>query len=127
MARASVKYGVERALIRAHIKVESDFNPYAVNPSDPSYGLMGITPQLAQDYGVVYDYMNPTAQEIAKLKDPEMNISIGTRYLAKLHKEYEFDVATQMYNCGITGYLKNGVRVPEYLAKIKRYYNEFRT
>ena len=125
--RASLRWGVEAALIKAHIQVESSFNPNATNSADPSYGLMGITPICAQDFGYVVDWRNPTKDEIAALYDPKINIEIGTRFLKKLHDKYEFDVATQMYNCGEYNYNNKHVRVPEYLSKIKGYYDEFRT
>ena len=123
--RIATRHGVEEALVLAHVKVESDFNPRAKNPNDPSYGLMAITPILAQDYGFVYDWKNPTPGEIEKLYDPELNLTIGVKFIKRLHAEYPFDAAVQMYNCGETGY-NSGVRVPEYLAKVKRYYNEYR-
>ena len=127
VSRFSRRFGVEEALIHAHIQVESSGNPNATNPSDPSYGLMGVTPRLAQDYGFVSDWRNVTAAEIAKLKDPAINIEIGSRFLSYLHRKYPFDVATQMYNCGEHGYNTNGVRVPEYLSRVRRWYDEFRT
>ena len=127
VSKYSRRFGVEEALIHAHIQVESSGNPNAVNPSDPSYGLMGITPRLAQDYGFVHDWRSVTADEIASLKDPAVNIEIGARFISYLHSKYDFDVAVQMYNCGEHGYNVNGVRVPEYLSRVKRWYNEFRT
>ena len=122
----SKRYGVEEALIMAHIQVESSGNPEAVNPSDPSYGLMGITPILAEDFGYIPDHTRVIASDIEKIKRPSVNIECGTRFIAKLHSKYDFDTATQMYNCGEQGY-KNGVRVPTYLSRVKRYYNEYRT
>jgi soluble lytic murein transglycosylase-like protein len=120
------RYGVEEALVRAIIKVESDFNPNAVNPSDPSYGLMQIMPILAEDYGFVKDWHNVTEAEIAMIRLPENNVQIGTRFLAKLVKKYPQGVAIQMYNVGEAGY-NSGHRAAEYLAKVTRWYNEYRT
>lgn len=116
------KTGINPNLIFAHIFVESSGDPNAENPFDPSYGLMGITPILAQDYGYVRDYRFVTQAEIDRIKNPEVNVEIGSKYLKKLHALYPFDIATQMYNCGIKGY-NDGVRVPEYLAKIKKELN----
>ena len=127
VSRFSRRFGVEEALIHAHIQVESSGNPNAVNPGDPSYGLMGITPRLAYDYGFVQNWKDPTAADIAKLKDPAVNIEIGARFISYLHKKYPFDTAVQMYNCGEHGYNSNGVRVPEYLSRVRRWYDEFRT
>lgn len=127
ISKYGYRFGVDTALIKAHIMTESSGDPNAVNPSDPSYGLMGITPRLAQDYGFVKDWRMPTDAEIAKLKDPAINIEIGTRFLSYLHGKYEFEIATQMYNCGEHGYNVNGVRVPAYLSRVRRYYDEFRS
>ena len=126
IAENAKRYSVDPALIRAFIKVESDFNPNAVNPSDPSYGLMQITPMLAEDYGIVRDYHNPTEAEIAMIKVPSTNVRIGTWQISRLLSDYIFEIAVQMYNVGITGY-KKGVRASDYLAKITRYYNEYKS
>lgn len=119
----AVRYNINEKLIKAHIQVESSWDVDAVNPNDPSYGLMGISTKLAQDYGLCRDWRNVTPEEVEAIKNPENNIAAGARFLNYLHiyKKYPFEVATQMYNCGEQGY-KNGVRVPEYLAKIERYY-----
>jgi soluble lytic murein transglycosylase-like protein len=127
ISKNSRRFGVEEALIRAHIQVESSGNPNASNPLDPSWGLMGITPICAQDYGFVLDWHNPTAEEIANLRRPEINIEIGTRHLSYLHGKYDFTTATQMYNCGEFNFNVKGVRVPEYLSRVRRWYDEFRT
>jgi soluble lytic murein transglycosylase-like protein len=126
IAENAKRYGVDPALIRAFIKVESNFNPNAVNPSDPSYGLMQIMPILAEDYGIVRDWRNVTGAEIAMIKLPSTNVRIGTWHIARLLNHYPFDEAVQMYNVGETGY-KNGKRASEYLAKITRCYNEYKS
>lgn len=123
---ASRRWGVEAALIRAVIKVESDFNPNAVNPNDPSYGLMQITPILAEDFGYVKDWRNATEAEIAMIRLPATNVQIGTRFLAKLLSKYSQGIAIQMYNLGESGY-NSGHRAADYLAKVTRYYNEYKS
>lgn len=125
------RYTVDPALIRAFIQVESSGNPNAINPLSGtnkavSYGLMQITPALAEDYGIVRDYHNATEAEIAMIMVPSTNVRIGTWFISKLLNQYAFDEAVQMYNVGITGY-KNGARASDYLAKIKRYYNEYKS
>lgn len=119
------KWNINPLLIKAHIQVESSWDVDAVNPNDPSYGLMGISTMLAQDYGLCRDWRNVTPTEIENIKNPENNIEAGARFLNYLHlyKGYSFEVATQMYNCGERGYNEKGIRVPEYLAKIRKYYN----
>ena len=110
------KYGVDPLLVFAVIRHESNFNPNAVNPNDPSYGLMQITKAVTKDFG----------KPDANLFDPETNIEIGTWFLAYLVNKHGLDIGVQMYNCWETGYLKNGVRVPNYLAKVKGYYQEYK-
>lgn len=116
---------VELALVKAIVKVESNFNPDAKNPSDPSYGLMQITPMLAQDYGLVRNYRAVTNSEIATLLDPSKNLDVGCWYLSDLMGRYSFDEAVQMYNVGITGYTINGARNTDYLEKVRRYYEQY--
>ena len=124
MADKADQYGVDRALVKAIAKKESNFNPRAKNPADPSYGLMQITPILAQDYGLVKDYRNPTASEIERLYDLENNLYVGCSQLAHLRSIRSFDVAVQMYNVGQTGYM-NGYRNYDYLNKVRFYYEKY--
>lgn len=124
--RVANRYGVDPALVKAIIRQESNFNPYAVNPSDPSYGLMQIMPILGQDFGIVKEWQNPTESEIAMIKDPETNIRCGTWFLSTLLKDNPLDAAIQMYNVGRRGY-NEGRRNADYLAKVKRFYNEYQS
>ena len=126
MAEKADQYGVDRALVKAIAKVESNFNPRAKNPADPSYGLMQITPILAQDFGLVKDYRNPTASEIERLYDLENNLYVGCSQLAHLRSIRSFNVAVQMYNVGQAGYMK-GVRNYDYLNKVRSYYDKYRS
>ena len=123
---AAAKYGVEAALVKAVAMTESSLNPNAVNPMDPSYGLMQIMPILAEDFGIVKDWRNVTEAEIAMIKDPQTNLRIGAWHLKRLTSKYPIDVALQMYNVGETGY-KNGKRAVDYANKVLRYYNEYRS
>jgi len=122
----SIRFRVPEALIRAIIKVESDYNPYAVNPSDPSYGLMQVTPILAETYGYCRDHVNPTEAEIAMIMRPELNVMIGTKFLGELTSRHSLEESIQMYNVGEAGF-NAGRRSPDYLEKVMRYYNEYAT
>lgn len=112
---ASVNYGVPMSLIKAIIRNESTFNPEAVNPSDPSAGLMQTTPYMASA-------MLGYKVTLEDLKDPQKAITAGTKYLDYLlnKRKYPFDDAIQMYNLGEPKF-KKGYRAPEYLANVKRY------
>lgn len=125
ISAAAHKYSVNAALIKAVAMTESSLNPNATNPKDPSYGLMGIMPILAEDFGIVRDWHNVTAAELAMIKNPETNLNIGAWFLSKLLGKYSFDQAIQSYNVGEQGY-KDGSRNSGYLANVTRYYNEFR-
>lgn len=96
--------GLEAALVFAIIKHESNWNPSAVNPSDPSYGLMQLN---AHYFGIV--------------TDPSENLRIGCQLLGNLMSRYDMNTAIQMYNAGEQGFL-NGVRVPAYLADVLKWY-----
>jgi len=125
IAKAADTWGIENALIKAIIRKESSFNSDAINPKDPSYGLMGITPIAAQDFGFVRDYNNVTNAEIASIFDVENNVNIGVRRLVYLLGKYPFDTAVQMYNVGESGY-NSGRRNYSYLSEVKRFYNEYK-
>ena len=118
------QWGLDPALVKAVAKVESGFNPMAKNPSDPSYGLMQITPGLAYDYGLITNYISPSELEIEMIYNIDNNLSIACWFMQRLHSRYEFDQAVQSYNVGEGGYI-NGVRNYDYLNKVERYYNEY--
>ena len=59
--------------VMAVIETESQFNVRAINPADPSYGLMQIMLPTAKDMG--------HSGSFVALMDPETNIRIGAKYL----------------------------------------------
>lgn len=111
--QAALTYRVPKALIKAIIRTESTFDPGAVNPADPSAGLMQVTPKTASA-------MLGRPVTIEELKRPEVSITAGTKFLGYLLERYPLEDAIQMYNLGETKFRK-GSRVPEYLARVKKY------
>lgn len=119
---ASKKYGVDENLIRAIIKVESNFNPNCVSRAGAK-GLMQLMPENCRDLGV---------------KDPlniEENIDGGTRHIKEYLDKYNGDVemALMAYNGGPTRMARRGVKsindiykmpkeTQNYVPKVMKYY-----
>jgi soluble lytic murein transglycosylase-like protein len=87
---AAERHRVDPLLLAAIVSVESGFSPRAVSPQG-AMGLMQIVPDLAQDYGVTGD-----------LLDPYVNADIGGRYVRSLLKDYNGDIERVLaaYNAG---------------------------
>lgn len=120
----ATEWGLDPALVKAVAKVESNFDPKAKNPADPSYGLMQITPALAYDYGLITNYKEPSWLEIEMIYNIDNNLSVACWFMERLHSKYDFDQAVQSYNVGETGY-KLGHRNFDYLEKVRRYYEKY--
>lgn len=92
----SEKYNVEKELIYAIIKVESNFDKDAVSKSNAK-GLMQIMSATAREIADKYG-INLTEDNIA---EPEINIEIGTIYISQLLEKYNNkEVALAAYNAG---------------------------
>lgn len=104
---ASRKHGVDPDLVKAVIKVESDFNPNAVSPRN-AMGIMQLMPETARDYSVDDPF------------DPKENIDGGVRALRDLMDYFNNDLALSLaaYNAGKEVVIKNGFRVPPYAETI---------
>jgi len=93
----AARYSLDPATVLAVIYVESSFNPRA-RSSKGAVGLMQIMPVTAREMG---DELGYRLDEI-DLEDAEINIRLGTYYLATLLRRYEeLDRALQAYNGGI--------------------------
>ncbi|MCC0632891.1 lytic transglycosylase domain-containing protein [Clostridioides sp. ZZV15-6388] len=120
--QASNKYNVDANLIKAIIKVESDFNPNTVS-SAGAKGLMQLMPENCRDLGVTDPF------------NIEQNIDAGTRHI----KEYidmfggSIEMGLMAYNGGPGRMKSRGVesisdlyKMPKetqnYIPKVMKYY-----
>lgn len=83
----SNRFNISRNLIYAIMKVESDFNPFAVS-SAKAIGLMQVVPSTAGSD--TYEYLNGRkgTPSTKKLFVPRTNILFGTTYLHLLETRY---------------------------------------
>lgn len=115
-------HGVDPALVRAIIKVESNWNTKAVS-SAGAQGLMQLMPKTAAGLGVTDSF------------DPEQNIRGGTKYIADLLTRYNGDVekAVGAYNCGegnmdkvIAGKRELPKQTAKYVPKVLALYRKYK-
>jgi len=90
--------GVERELVWAIMREESSFRP-RVHSSAGAIGLMQLMPETAAR--VARRAKRPAPDEAA-LETPEVNVELGTRYLAELRERLDGRVSAMIasYNAG---------------------------
>ena len=105
--KASTTYNVDKRLLIAVAKTESDFNPKATSGAGAK-GIMQLMDRTAKDLGVKDSY------------DPEQNIMGGAKLLSQLLKKYDGDrnKALAGYNAGTGNVAKYGAE------KYSSYYNK---
>ena len=107
VSKYSEEYGIEEELIYALIKAESNFNSKAVSNRNAK-GLMQLMDSTAREVA------NKNGIELTEnnILDPEINIQIGTKYIASLLEKYNcVEVALAAYNAGsgnVDKWIKNG-------------------
>lgn len=101
----ATRYHVSESLVYAIIKVESNFNPYAVS-SAGAFGLMQLVPTTAgiDAYEVVYG--KPQTPSRDYLFDPDHNVELGTAYLNLLSTRYLANIVNpvSLEYCTIAAY-----------------------
>ena len=115
---AAERYSLDPELIRSIIKVESNFNPFAVSEKG-AMGLMQLMPGTAEEMHV---------REPFEASD---NIMGGSRYLRKMLNLFEGDLRLGLaaYNAGPNRVLENRriPKIPEtkqYVEKVLREYGK---
>lgn len=116
----AARYGVDYALIKAIISIESDFNHRAVS-SKGARGLMQLMPQTAQELKVHNSF------------DPRQNIDGGTRYFRKMLDNFNGDISLSLaaYNAG-PGLVKRVGSIPaipetrDYVQKVLQMYQIYK-
>lgn len=101
---AAKAYHMSPELIKAIIKVESNYNPRAVSPKG-ARGLMQLMPATAKRFGVADSF------------DPEDNITGGVKYLRYLCNEFgeqNLKLVLAGYNAGEEAVRKYGNKIPPY-------------
>ena len=118
--KASRRHSIDSALIKAVVRAESNFDPYAVSYAG-AQGLMQLMPETAKDMDVV----NPF--------DIEDNIYGGVRYLKKLLNHFKGDISLSVaaYNAGRTAVIRYGGIPPykqtkTYVRKVLAFYDGYK-
>jgi soluble lytic murein transglycosylase-like protein len=111
------RHGVDPSLVHALVKVESDFNPYALSRKG-AMGLMQLMPQTAVDMNIKNTF------------NPIENIDGGVKYLRYLIDRYEgnLSLALAAYNSGEMAVKRWGTVPPfketqNYVKRILKIYN----
>ena len=113
-------HGVDPALIKAVIQVESGGNPMAVSPAG-ARGLMQLMPDTAAEFGVKDSL------------DPHQNIQAGTRFVKRLLDRYQgnLKLALAAYNWGMGNLERNPDTLPretkDFIARVQEKYLAFRS
>lgn len=108
----AVQNGLDAALLKAMVAVESGYDPAAVSDKG-AVGLMQVLPETGMRYGVAADAKRSVVQ---KLMDPAINLGIGARYLRDLLRMFADDrsLALAAYNAGEQAVRQYGNQVPPY-------------
>jgi hypothetical protein len=98
--QAAAKWGIDKRLAHALIRVESNYNPLAISRKG-AMGLMQLMPATAQQYGVRDPF------------DPLENLEAGMRHLRYLMDRFDPRRAIAAYNAG-EGAVRRYGAVPPY-------------
>ena len=118
---AAALYQIPEALVRAVIKVESDYDPRAVSRAN-ARGLMQMIPETAE------------RMMVTDIFDPRQNIFGGVRYLRVLANTFNgnLELTIAAYNAGENAVIRHGGIPPyeetqAYVVKVLAYYRYYRS
>ncbi|WP_233168005.1 lytic transglycosylase domain-containing protein [Xylophilus sp. ASV27] len=115
-------YGLEPALLKALVAVESGFDAFARSPAN-ARGLTQVLPATAAGVGLQAPEQN--------LYRPELALAAGAAYLRQMWFEFQaWDLALAAYNAGPGAVKKHGGIPPfretqAYVPKVLSLYREF--
>ncbi len=119
--QAATLYQIPEQLIRAVIKVESDYDPRAVSVAG-ARGLMQLMPDTA------------TGLQVKDINDPRENIFGGVRYLRILANMFngDLELTVAAYNAGEGAVIQHRGIPPyaqtrDYVVKVTKFYRRYRT
>ena len=119
--QAATLYQIPEELVRAVIKVESDFDPRAVSPAG-AVGLMQLMPETAM------------RMQVRDIHDPRENIFGGVRFLRVLANAFNGDITLTVagYNAGEAAVVKYGGIPPYqetqgYVTRVLSFYGRYRS
>jgi len=119
--QAAGLYQIPEQLVRAVIKVESDYDARAVSYAG-ARGLMQLMPETAERLGV------------KEIHDPRENIFGGVRYLRLLANMFngDLELTVAAYNAGENAVINHGGIPPFqetrlYVVKVTKFYRRYRT
>jgi hypothetical protein len=120
VGQAASLYQIPEELVRAVIKVESDYDPRAVSRAG-AHGLMQLMPDTAE------------RMQVRDILDPRENIMGGVRYLRVLANMFNGDLGLTLaaYNAGEGAVIRHGGIPPydetqDYVVKTITYYRRYR-
>jgi len=119
--QAAALYQIPESLVRAVIKVESDYDPRAVSYAG-ARGLMQLMPETAD------------RMQVKDINDPRENIFGGVRYLRVLANMFNGDLELSVagYNAGENAVMQYGGIPPyaqtrDYVVKVTKFYRRYKT
>jgi soluble lytic murein transglycosylase-like protein len=119
--QAAGLYQIPEQLVRAVIKVESDYDPRAVSQAG-ARGLMQLMPETAE------------RMQVRDINDPRENIFGGVRYLRVLANMFNGDLELTVagYNAGEGAVMTYGGIPPyaetkNYVVQVTRFYRRYRS